>query len=44
MDRYLIRFETAIPRCFAVASRLLVEEGFECLRVLRDLGVQTAAG
>ncbi len=45
MDRYLIRFETSDPALFRkLHPDCSWEERIECLRVLRDLGVQTGGG
>jgi len=45
MDRCLIRFETSDPALFRkLHPDCSWEERIECLRVLRDLGVQTGGG
>ncbi|MDD3029550.1 MAG: [FeFe] hydrogenase H-cluster radical SAM maturase HydE [Alphaproteobacteria bacterium] len=45
MDRYLLRFETSDPELFArIHPDCSLEERLECLRILKDLGVQTGGG
>lgn len=45
MDRYLLRFETSSPDLFARAHPgCTLDERLQCLRDLRDLGVQTGGG
>jgi len=45
MDRFLLRFETSDPALFAkIHPNCSLEERLECLRSLRELGVQTGGG
>ncbi len=45
MDRYLLRFESSLPRLFArLHPDCTLAERLRCLRDLRDLGVQTGSG
>ena len=45
MDRYLLRFETSDPALFArMHPDCRLEERIECLRALKELGVQAGSG
>jgi biotin synthase len=45
MDRYLLRFETSDPALFGkLHPDCTLEQRLECLRTLKDLGVQTGSG
>ena len=45
MDRYLIRFETSDPELYArLHPDSSLAERLDCLKTLRDLGVQTGSG
>ena len=45
MDRYLLRFETSDPELFArLHPACTLAERLQCLRDLKDLGVQTGGG
>jgi biotin synthase len=45
MDRYLLRFETSDPKLFSqIHPDCTLEERLECLRTLRELGVQVGSG
>jgi biotin synthase len=45
MDRYLLRFETSEPELFAkIHPNCMLDERLQCLRDLKDLGVQVGSG